>query len=158
MLKLRPRVQNLVHMSVSTLEMRAPFWCLVLRPLHTLWSLVCAKGVVGERLRKEVQTSAKPFGNIGEGNEGRQNPSSERKHTDSPGPPDKQQKWNPRTVPVRRWTGGAHALPARFLPQRKSSLNKIRERTSRTFWQIWVEVKMGQVGESSNPVSQEPQV
>lgn len=61
-------------MSVSTLEVRAPFWCLVLRPLHTLWSLVCAKGVVRGRPRKEVQTSAKPFGNIREENKGRQNP------------------------------------------------------------------------------------
>lgn len=56
---------------------------------YTLVTGVC-KGYSRECPRKEVQTSAKPFGSIREGNEGRQNPSDGRKHTDKQGPPDKQ--------------------------------------------------------------------
>lgn len=43
-----------------------------------------------------MQTSAKPFGNIREGNKGRQNPMERRKHTDKLGPPDKLHKENQR--------------------------------------------------------------
>lgn len=58
---------------------------------YTLVTGVC-KGCSKGTPRKEVQTSAKPFGNIREKNKGRQNPSEKRKHTDRQGPPDKLRK------------------------------------------------------------------
>jgi hypothetical protein len=90
---------------------------------------VCAKGVVGECPKKEVQTSAKPFGNIREGNKGRQNPVDRRKHTDKQGPPDKLQKSNPREQCHAEDRQGMSITFNQIPPSKEVVIKQIKEST-----------------------------
>lgn len=141
-------------MSVSTLEVRAPFWCLVLRPLHTLWSLVCAKGVVRGRPRKEVQTSAKPFGNIREENKGRQNPARRGSALIGKGLQTNHRSKLQVDSASRKMGGGCPCTFIKILPSKEVVVEKDQGEHLKSLTDTgWVRV--GYKRESSNPVSRE---
>lgn len=116
MLKLRPRVQNLVHVFEHTLGACTILMSCV-RSLHTLWSLVCAKGEVENVLERGADIS-KALWEHQWGSTGRTRGMKGRTLTGQ-GPRHKQE-WNPREhYPVRRWVSDINKFTIRLLPSKE---------------------------------------
>lgn len=104
-----------------------------MRSLHTLWSLVCAKGGSWGRVvpGKKCRDQQSPLGASQKEVKGRQNPGGDRgRRPTEKGSLDRQQKQQTtpcvRSRPARQGVDNA-CTENHFLPLRKSSLYKVQE-------------------------------